>query len=297
VTLRGLPGAVRLLGGVVLLLLLAAGLLQGRRAAQARFVHAVEDEALALLGQARADTRVVAAGELRDLPAPVKAWLEASGVVGRPRAATVRLRQRGELRARPGMPWMPVRAEQYFSVDPPGFVWRADATMMHVLPVAARDRYADGRGQMLIKAASVINVVDAADDKIDLGAMLRYLGETIWFPSAALEPYISWDAIDATHARATMRYAGRTVAAVLTFDGRGRVARFDARRYLGGGPAATLTPWFAVCSEWRRFDGVEIPTRGEVGWELPGGRFTYFRWEITDAQLNHADLYAEGASP
>jgi hypothetical protein len=293
----GSHGAVRLLGGLALLLLLAAGLLWVTRTAQTRFVRAVDDEARALLGQARPDSRVVAPDELRGLPAPVRTWLEASGVVGRPRAATVRIRQRGELRAKPGTSWMPVRAEQVFSVDPPGFVWRADATMMRVLPIAARDRYADGRGQMHIKAASLVTVVDAADDKIDLGAMLRYLGETIWFPSAALGPYISWEGIDATHARATMRYAGRTATAVLTFDGAGRVVRFDASRYLGGGPAAALTPWFASCSGWRRFDGIEIPTRGEVGWELPSGTFTYFRWEITDAQLNRGDLTSDGASP
>jgi len=140
--------------------------------------------------------------------------------------------------------------------------------------------------------------VDVADEKIDLGSMLRYLGEIIWFPSAALSRHVAWEPIDTRHAKATLRYAGSGVSAVFTFDERGRVARFDADRYLGGGPEARLTPWFASCSEWRSFEGIEVPSRGEVGWDLPGGPFIYYRWEVLDVQLNRTDLYpSQGASP
>jgi len=261
-------------------------------AAHAGFEARVAGEATALLAQARDDRRVVTPDELRNLPAPVAAWLNRSGVVGRPRAATVRLHQRGEIRTKVGAPWMPARAAQSFSIDPPGFVWKVDATMMGVLPIAGRDRYVSGHGEMLIKAASMVNVVKAADEAIDRGAMLRYLAETIWFPSAALGPNVSWEPIDATHARATMRDAGRTAPAVFTFDEHGRAVRFDAERPLGGGPDAKLTPWFGVSSEWRPFEGIEVPVRGEVGWQLPDGPFVYYRWEILDVEFNRG----QGAS-
>jgi hypothetical protein len=35
-------------------------------------------------------------------------------------------------------------------------------------------------------------------------------------------------------------------------------------------------------------DGVEIPTRGEVVWNLDAGDFTFFRWEILDIETNAA---------
>jgi len=268
------------LANVILLLSLVVA------AAHSRFDARVAGETTALLAQARDDRRVVTPGELRALPAPVAKWLERSGVVGRPRAATVRLHQRGEIRTKADAPWMPARAEQHFSIDPPGFVWKVDATMMGALPITGRDRYVGGHGEMLIKAASMVNVVKAADDAIDRGAMLRYLAEIIWFPSAALGPHVSWEPVDATHARATMRDAGRTAPAVFTFDERGRAVRFDAERPLGGGPEAKLTPWFGVSSAWRTFEGVEVPVRGEVGWQLPAGPFIYYRWEITDLEFN-----------
>lgn len=133
--------------------------------------------------------------------------------------------------------------------------------------------------------------VDADDAKIALGTSLRFLGEIIWFPSAALGPRVSWEPIDATHARGTLRDGGLAASAVFTFDERGRMVRLDANRYLGGGSEGKLTPWFATCSSWRKFEGVVVPDRGEVGWTLANGPFIYFRWQVLDLQFDRNDLY------
>lgn len=270
-------------------IILMAALLAGARA---RFVARTDAEARALLAEAAKVETIVAATELAELPAPVRRWLQASGVVGRGRAATVHLWQRGALRTKVDGAWLPAQAEQVFSVDPPAFIWRVDATMLGLLPIAGRDTYRGGHGRMLIEAGALLNIVNAADDKIDLASMLRYLGEIIWFPSAALGPYVHWKAIDDDHARADLSFGGRVVSATFTFDRRGRVVRFEASRYLGGGADAKLTPWFATCSTWRTFGGIEVPSQGEVGWQLVEGPFVYYRWEIVDLHFNGRDLGA-----
>lgn len=266
--------------------------------AQADFMRRTDSEIRALLAQASSRTvTVVDQPELQHLPPPVRRWLEASGVVGRERLRTVRLKQRGELRVSPASGWMPARADEYFSVEPPAFIWKVDTAMMHILPVAGRDKYAGGRGHMLIKALSLIDVVDSADEKIDHGSLLRFLGETVWFPSAALAPYIEWEPIDEMTARATMRQGGLDASAVFTFSDQGRVLAIRAERYLGGGQNAKLTPWSVSCSEWRTFEGVEIPNRGQVSWALASGDFTYYRWEILDVEFNRSELYGDALSP
>ena len=269
-------------------------------AATRRFEVRVDDEARALLDGARHRAPpVVEARDLATLPAPVQRWLEVSGVVGHARAATVRLKQRGELRTGPDKPWMPVEAEQYFSVDPPGFVWRVHAKMARVPPIAGRDRYTAGRGHMLIKVASLFAVADAAGPEIDQGALLRYLGEIVWFPSAALSNTITWSAIDDHSARATMRYGDVTASMIYNFDDRGRVAQQTAERYMTGAGPARLERWVIPVTEWRKFCGIEVPSRGDAVWKLPEGDFNYYRWEIVDIEVNHPALYADepGAPP
>src|SRR5262249_43970269 len=140
-------------------------------AAYARFARRGDGEIEELLAQAASPGGAVAAADLAPLPPPVRRWLEASGVVGRPRARTVRLEQRGAIRTKPDGAWMPARAVQVFTVEPPGFVWRVDATMMRAIPVAGRDRYAAGHGSMLIKAAKLVTVGDAADARIHQGSL------------------------------------------------------------------------------------------------------------------------------
>ena len=58
---------------------------------------------------------------LRGLPEPVRRYLRYTGVVGKPVPGTIRLHQEGRMRPGPGQPWVPLEAEEHYSVQPPGF--------------------------------------------------------------------------------------------------------------------------------------------------------------------------------
>jgi hypothetical protein len=151
---------------------------------------------------------------------------------------------------------------------------------------------------MLFKLASLITVADGSGPAVDQGAMLRYLGEIVWFPSAALSDAITWEAIDARSARATMRHAGVTASAVFAFDEAGRFASLTADRYMSAAGGATLEKWLIPATAWRSVRGIEMPVSGNAVWKLPGGDFDYYRWEILDVEINQPALYAdEPAAP
>jgi hypothetical protein len=247
--------------------------------------------ARALLAKAPAgEPPILRADEISDLPPPVRRWLEASGAVGHPRARTVRLLQRGGLRTAPGQPYMPAAATQYFVVDEPGFVWTVDVTMMRVVPVVGRDSYVDGLGHMFIKAAGLVPVADGIGPTFDQGTALRFLGETIWFPSAVLAPYIAWEPIDERRATATLAFKGVTVSAVFEFDDRGRFAGLTAKRYYNG---QSLETWVIPVTDWKTIRGIEIPARGGAVWKLASGDFDYYQWEILDVEVNRATPWGE----
>jgi hypothetical protein len=262
------------------------GLLVMVTGATARFHDRAVAEVRAMFGATTSPSSevVVRPEHLAGLPAPVRRWLERTGIVGRERARTVRLLQRGDMHTGNDAPWMPVSAEQYVSIDDPGFVWWMEARMMKVLPICGRDKYVGGVGEMLIKAGGVANVASDRGAKVDQGAMLRYLAEIVWYPSAALRPYIAWEPIDDTHAKATMTSHGLAVSAVYIFDEQGRALGMSADRYYGA--SGGLEKWGGECTDWRMIRDVEIPVRGQVVWYLKSGAFTFFRWEIVDAESN-----------
>ena len=249
-----------------------------------RFHETNEVQLKALLASApQVAPSIVTMDELTRLPPPVKRWLESSGAVGRPRARTVEVIQRGEMRTSPAGAFMHAEARQAFTVDQPAFVWTVDVTMFGV-PVVGRDSFLDGKARMLIKAGGLITVADGTGEKFDQGTLLRFLGEIVWFPSAALAPYIHWEGIDERQARATITWKGTTASAVFEIDERGRVTGLFAQRYFDG--SKTLEAWAIPMTEWKTIRGIEMPTKGTAVWRLAAGDFEYYRWEIADVETN-----------
>src|SRR5690554_3636343 len=91
------------------------------------FEHRVKGEVKELFGSiGSAGSAVIKEGDLAGLPVPVQRWLEQAEVVGKERIRTVRLKQEALLRLEKEKPWLATSAEQYFTVDEPGFIWKAD---------------------------------------------------------------------------------------------------------------------------------------------------------------------------
>lgn len=253
-----------------------------------RFQAMVRHERQAFLPQTQQEKKVVTEAMLADLPAAVQKWLKRSKIVGKEFVRTVYLKQKGEMRTTPDGKWMPVQAEQYFTVENPGFLWIADVRAAPFVHLIGRDKYEDGRGHMLIKLLSLFPVADAKGKETDQGTLLRYLAEIVWFPSAALSPYITWEGIDTATARATISSGGVTASGIFKFDPEGEVNSFEARRYYDRKEGATLENWFIAidANSYRDFEGVRIPAKSTVTWKLETGDFTWYRLEIADVAYN-----------
>ncbi|HPZ42761.1 MAG TPA: hypothetical protein PL078_02045 [Bacillota bacterium] len=234
---------------------------------------------------------IVRETDLSGLPPVARKWLEQSGVVGRERIRAVRLKQNAQLRLKEERDWMPARVEQYFTVDKPGFIWKARVNMAPLVYFTGRDRYAEGRGHMLIKLFSLVKVADAGGKEIDQGTLLRYLAETVWFPAAALSPYLHWEEAGPNSAKVTMDYGGVSATGVFTFNEQGEVVSFVAERYGEFNGRYLLRPWSVLIKEHREFNGVRIPSRGDVVWKLDTGDFHWYQFEITEIEYNRPEAY------
>jgi hypothetical protein len=250
-----------------------------------RFATQVRSEVDALLsGVRRANGEPVREAELAALPDPVKRWLKRAGIVGRPRTHSVHLLQEGKMRLSAGGPWLPVAAEQYFDVDAPAFVWSVKTRLWHAVPIEGRDLFSQGHGHLLIRAAGLFTVADGRGEGIDQGTRLRFLGEIVWFPSAALKPFIHWEPLDDEHALATLALNGWRDEAIFSFDAAGRVTSIAAQRF--NASLGRRVGWVIPIRAWRTFDGVEVPSQGDAVWKLAEGDLDYFRWRITQLELN-----------
>ena len=258
-----------------------------------RFDKMVGKEQQAIMAQeAAASMKMVGEQDVKHLPPIVQAWLRKCGAVGKPRQTTVRLRQTGKMRLKPGSAWFDFSATQYFNTSDAAFVWNTQVQMPAGTYLIGRDKFKDGTGAMQIKLLSLVSMVDEANNPaLNSGTAQRYLAEICWFPSAALEPYIRWQAIDSLQAKATLLVKDVQVEGVFSFTPEGDFARFETKRYFGSGENAVESPWIIEALGQKQYSGITIPHRNKVTWKLPEGDFTWLELEITDIEYNKAALY------
>lgn len=242
--------------------------------------------------QQQATGNVITEEDIKDLPEPVQRYLRYTGVIGKGRVSTVRLKQKGAMRPNPNGNWIPLEAEEYYTVDTPGFVWRGRLMMAPLITASAHDMYLNGKGNMHVKALSTITVVDAKGKDADEASLMRYFNEMTWFPTAYVNDKVKWEPIDTNSARATMTDHGITVSAVFYFDNEGRLTNFVAERGRDtGGGKLVRTKWSTPITNYKTFNGLRLPSKAEAVWHLDSGEYPYIRVEVTDIEYDSSSLY------
>jgi hypothetical protein len=264
----------------------ASAVVAGRITLDRQIAHEID----ALLAVSRdVPPSVLAESDLVGLPEPVQQWLRTAQVVGKERPRTVRLQYDGEFRLGEDQGWMPFQSQTYYTTDPPALIWPVTMRMFGVVPVRGRDRYEGGAGDIRMKVLWLLPVANKAGGGLNQGALLRYLGETVWFPAGAVAPFISWAPRDANSAVATITYGGVTASATFSFDPQHRVREVTAERY--NDAQGRLLPWSVPIAAYGEVGGVRIPTEGEGVWKYSTGDFSYIRWRLIDIQYNRAERY------
>jgi hypothetical protein len=220
--------------------------------------------------------------ELAGLPAPVTRYFRTALSEGRPIIRRARITWHGEFNmGKPGRDnWKPFTAEQLFVPAAPGFVWDARIAFAPGIPVLVRDALVDGVGSMHGAILGLIPVVNVSNTStIAVSALLRYLAEAVWFPTALLPSQgVHWSAIDDERARASLTIGATTGSVVFRFGADGLIASvFSDERTFDGEEPPTKRPWEGALLHYDERNGVKVPIEAYVQWNLPSGAFQYWR--------------------
>jgi hypothetical protein len=230
--------------------------------------------------------KLVSVAMLDHLPEPVQRYLHYTGLVGKPWADSVYLKQAGRFRLGADRPWMPVTAEEWYTTDPPSLLWKARFKMAGLPLISARDRYEAGQGHMFGKVAGLFTVFDARGPELNQATMIRYLNEIMWFPSAFLGEYITWQSVDDHSAEALFTDGGKSVTGRWYFDEQGRITNFTARRYREIAGNYSLDDWSTPITGYGVLAGLNLPTQGQAVWNLPDGDLIYAELSFTEVEYN-----------
>jgi len=222
------------------------------------------------------------------LPLPVQNWLKASGALDVDTIHNVFIKQSIQMQMDPNKPkWFDATANQLITISPPAFNWSVKVKTGILNGIVGRDRFENGKGEMVIKLGSVLPIATSKSNvKVDQASLQRFLAEIVWYPSAALCSYVTWEPIDDHSARATMTFQGTTGSGVFHFDQLGNFREFRSRRFKETGPDAQPVEWIVKSDKFEVRNGVKIPVKLTATWKLEPGDWTWLKMEVTKITYN-----------
>ena len=110
-----------------------------------------------------------------------------------------------------------------------------------------------GVGYMKVKLLSVVKIIDARGKELDQGALIRWLGEAPWFPTALLpSEKLKWEPIDNDSAKVIFTDKDLTVDGVFYFNEQGQITDFSAKRYR----YKDMEKWSGIYRDYKEIEGM-----------------------------------------
>jgi hypothetical protein len=217
--------------------------------------------------------------DIASLPPPVQRYFIHCGFIGKPKMQVMKASFKDvAFSLGRGKPTVKIDYTQYNSVRLPNRIAYIDSSL-YGIPFEGIDAYIAGKGSMKGVLARFYTFFNLKGAEMDSASLVTMLSECLLIPTVALAEYVHWEAIDDTHAKATIEYYGIQCSGIFTFNQEGEMEYFttDDRT------AASLEDgsmervrWTIHCSDYKRIDGLLLPTVMQAIWNYSEGDLLYF---------------------
>ncbi|MEP6950265.1 MAG: DUF6544 family protein [Ginsengibacter sp.] len=211
--------------------------------------------------------------QLVGLPEPVQHYFKYVLKEGQPYINYVRLTHNGQFKSGKKNNWTNIKGEQYFTTEKPGFIWKGKTSMF-----TARDMYIADKGRLVASLFSLINIVNGQGGQYNQGELLRWLAESVWFPTNLLPgKNLRWTPIDSQTAKLNFNYNGLSLFYIVKFNDKGEITQMETKRYMD---EKNLETWICKLDKYEERNKIIIPTEAEVLWRLKEGDFSYAKFKV-----------------
>lgn len=216
--------------------------------------------------------------DISHLPFPVKRYFYYCGYIGTPKMLTMKAVYKDvEFLFGKGKSAVTIDYLQYNTVKEPARIAYI-YSLKNGIPFEGLDSYIAGKGSMKGILAKLFTLFNQTGETMDKASLVTFLSECLIIPNAALQDYISWEEIDALHAKATINYYGREAEGIFTFNEKGEMISFTTndREATATDGTSEKVKWSAVFGEYEETEGIKKPTWFQAIWHYDDGDLLYF---------------------
>jgi hypothetical protein len=222
--------------------------------------------------------------QLDNLPEPVQRYFNHILKKGQPYINYARIKHDGQFKTGIDKGWINIKGEQYATTAKPGFIWKGTTSLF-----VARDMYISDKGRLIASLFSLYNIIDAEGEQYNQGELLRWLGESVLYPTNLLpSDKLQWLPIDSQTAKLTYNYMELSLFFTITFNEIGEITEMETKRYMD---EKKLETWVIKATNYKELNNVFIPTSFDVLWRLEKGDFSYAKFYITEVEYNKPEKF------
>ncbi|MDD3739079.1 MAG: hypothetical protein PHP31_07275 [Lentimicrobiaceae bacterium] len=223
---------------------------------------------------------------IKDLPEPLKKYIRVCGFINTPVPVCADVYwEESWLKMSPDKEWRKLHTTQFNSVKPLG---RTSYMKISGMPVAARDLYRDGYGEMKVKLMNLINVAFDNSKEVAQSALITVFCEFAFIPSYLLSENVKWEQIDDYSVKGTLSDGRIEVSGIFYFNDYGFFTHFETSdRYFTTGKNTYEKVKFSVVVEsYKTQDNLKIGEKVKVMWNLPEGDYEYYKGIVDKIEFN-----------
>lgn len=241
-----------------------------------------------LIGKAGQTDELFTEEELSELPAPLQRYFRYCGYIGKKKMSYMKAEFK-DVTFRQGRksPDLTIDYTQYNFINQPDRMALISSSL-YGIPFEGCDSFVDGCGRMKGVVGKLIPIFNVTGREMDKACLVTYLADSIMMPNAFLQDFVSWEEVDANHARAMISYFGITAGGTFTFNDKGEITSFstDDRAVYNSDKTMSYEKWTITCENYvTNEDGIKHPTKIKAMWNYEDGDFIYF--DSSNLNLEH----------
>lgn len=223
------------------------------------------------------------------LPEPIQKYFKYCGYVGKEKINNIQIDyDNAFIKMSPEKKWIKIKYYQVNFTEKSTRLVYITSRIFGLFPFEGRDKYQNGKGNMMIKLLKLFTVADAKGKEMDESALVTLLSDVLFMPNLAIQEKIEWNSIDSNSVKAKFEDKGNEVSGIFYFNNNHEFIRFttDDRFYMLKDGSYKNLKWSIEFNNYSDINGVKIPTDVKVIWHMDSGDFEYFKAKVVGIKCN-----------
>jgi hypothetical protein len=189
-----------------------------------------------------------------------------------------------------GRKWLPLKCEQVNFIPEAARLALMETKLFGFIPIGARDKFQNGKGNMLFKLINLLTITNATGPEIDVAELVTILAEAVLVPPYFFQPYITWEQMGRYSVKGTIAYDDIKASGVFYFNEHNDFLRFETEdRYYNNSGKFEKYKWSAYAWNYKTMNGFSQPLNFMAVWNMPNMDYPYFKGRVNKIKYNKLD--------